>query len=108
MKYRLFGLTLVRRSTNILSSAGTSALRGRPWLMRFRVFPPSNDLLPERSKTRNEGSGRFASSSRAFPDDFRRVNPFGNLIIGIDYVTSYLQWPRRNLKCGSEISRMQA
>jgi hypothetical protein len=38
-------------------------------------------LLPRgRSKTLNEGSGWFSKPSRAFPDDFRNVNPFDNLI----------------------------
>ncbi len=43
-------------TTNRLSSTGRPSLRGRPWLIRFKGFPPSKDLLPGLSKTRNDGS----------------------------------------------------
>ena len=67
------------------------ALSGRPRLMRFKVSPPSKDLLPGRSKTRNDGSGGLGSSSRAFPEAFLRGKPLGNLI-GIQAVLNPLSF----------------
>lgn len=81
MAYRLLGLILVWPSTYMWSSK-CPALNGRAWLIRLREFPPSKDLLLGRSKTRNDGSGGFSSSSKAFPEDFRRPRLLG-ILIGI-------------------------
>ena len=61
----------------------SSTLEGRAWLRRFNDPCPSNDLLPGRSRTRKDGSGGLTSSSRAFPEVFRRGKPFG-ILIGIE------------------------
>ena len=81
----------------MLSSKSVSTvLNGRPTLIRFMVVGPSKErlALDGRSKTLNEGSGGFSSSSKAFPDDFRRAKVFGSLM-GIDVVvlTPRLEWP---------------
>lgn len=74
----------------ILSAYGSSS-DASLWvsLMRFNVVVPSNDLLPPcgRSNTRNDGSTGGVTSSSAFPDDFLRAKPFGNLI-GMEMVLS--------------------
>ena len=71
---------------NMLSGYGSSELRlGFPPdspIYCFNAADPSKDLLLPcgRSKTLKEGSGAGLISSNAFPEDFRRANPFGNLI----------------------------
>lgn len=73
----------------MFSSEGKPALMGRARLIRLSEFPPSKDLWAGRSKTRKDGSGGFSTSSRAFPEDFRRGNALGSLM-GMETVVHWL------------------
>ena len=76
------GVGLGRAFPDGISPTKCPSLSGLPTLIRFRLLPPSNDLLPYsgRSNTRKDGCGGFGTSSNAFPDDFRRAKPLGSLI----------------------------
>lgn len=58
---------------------------GFPSPALFAALTPSKDPPADgRSNTRKDGSRGFSTSSRALPDDFRRVKVFG-ILIGIEF-----------------------
>ena len=58
----------------------SSAFRGRPWLMRFKVSGESNELLGGRSRTRKEDPICSSESSSTLPADLRLGKALGSLI----------------------------